>query len=151
MDKSLKPISSDKILKGSNKSILSLERKILGGKLSKKISNPIKEKNKQDFEEKCLICQDSAPDAAFQHCGHGGFCTNCAFEMVTIKPECHLCRSEIKQVVQLKYPNHYMHVYQAICITDIIIECVDDDNAMSENANVESQNNDTAGDYDFNM
>jgi hypothetical protein len=45
--------------------------------------------------------------------------------MVTIKPECHLCREEINQVVQLKYPNHFKDIYQAICITDILIENAD--------------------------
>ena len=53
------------------------------------------------------------------NCGHGGLCVHCAFEMVTNKPECHLCRDEVKQVVQQKYPNNYKDVYQAICITDM--------------------------------
>ena len=85
------------------------------------------------------------------YCGHGGFCTSCAFEMVTIKPECHLCRDEVKQVVQLKYPNNYMDIYQAICITDIIIENVTETGQTDNEKSDLSQISDIENAYDFNI
>jgi hypothetical protein len=110
--------------------ISATQRKILGGKLADKIRREkpiICEKTPAgEAEEKCQICFENPPDGVFMHCGHGGLCTSCAFEMVTIKPECHLCREEINQVVQLKYPNHFKDIYQAICITDIVIEHADE-------------------------
>jgi hypothetical protein len=116
--------------KGTKSTLISAtQRKILGGKLADKIrrEKPImcEKIPASKTEEKCQICFENPPDGVFMHCGHGGLCTSCAFEMVTIKPECHLCREEINQVVQLKYPNHFKDIYQAICITDIVIEHAD--------------------------
>jgi hypothetical protein len=116
--------------KGTKSTLISAShRKILGGKLADKIrrEKPImcEKIPASETEEKCQICFENPPDGVFMHCGHGGLCTSCAFEMVTIKPECHLCREEINQVVQLKYPNHFKDIYQAICITDILIEHAD--------------------------
>lgn len=76
------------------------------------------------------------------HCGHGGICTNCAFEIVEIKNECYLCRQIVNQVVQLKYPVNYNGIYQALCITDIIVE--EDDEESYESENYESQNDNAA-------
>ena len=104
----------------------STQRKILGSKLADKIR---KQPSKNRDSNKCLICFENSPDGVFMNCGHGGFCTTCAFEMVEIKNECHLCRQEIKQVVQLKFPVNYNNVYQALCITDIVVESEIDPNA----------------------
>jgi len=100
----LEIILDKKKLNSSKKSnlVTNSQRQILGGKLADKIRKlPSINHSKEGIEdEKCLVCAEGKPDGIFMHCGHGGVCTSCAFEMVTIKLECHLCRMEIKQVVQ---------------------------------------------------
>lgn len=132
--------------KGIKSTLISTQqRKILGGKLAEKIrkDRPMRSDKspRPDVEDKCQICFENSPDGVFMNCGHGGLCTSCAFEMVTIKPECHLCREEIKQVVQLKYPNHFKDVYQAICITDIVIEHADESIDLEQNSPVRTDQN----------
>ena len=132
--------------KGIKSTLISAQqRKILGGKLADRIrkDRPMKSEKspRPEVDDKCQICFENPPDGVFMNCGHGGLCTSCAFEMVTIKPECHLCREEIKQVVQLKYPNHFKDVYQAICITDIVIEHADESMELEQNLPVRIDSN----------
>lgn len=117
------------------------KRKILGNKLADKIRS-----NKKVESNMCQICCLNETNGLFMYCGHGNICINCAFEIASQKPECPLCRAEIKQVVQQKYPNNYKDIYQAICITNIVIEQVDEDgnvinnDSITNNSDAKSEN-----------
>ena len=96
------------------------QNKILGQKLSYKIrfkNSKIKKEN-----EVCSICFENTPNAVLMYCGHGGICNTCAFEVVDVKNECHLCRQEVYQIVEVIFPNNYKDIYQALCVTDIIVD-----------------------------
>jgi hypothetical protein len=52
------------------------------------------EKNNVDQAEQpnCLICLDNIPDSIFHPCGHGGFCFECAKNIIDTNALCHYCR-----------------------------------------------------------
>ena len=52
-------------------------------------------------ENLCTICYDTAPNAVFMDCGHGGICYECALESWKKNDNCILCRQRINKVLKI--------------------------------------------------
>ncbi|OMJ66572.1 hypothetical protein SteCoe_36534 [Stentor coeruleus] len=50
----------------------------------------------------CDMCIENPCDAVIMDCGHGGICYNCSLELWKTVGMCHMCRSEISQVLQIE-------------------------------------------------
>jgi hypothetical protein len=50
----------------------------------------------------CDMCVENPSDAVIMDCGHGGICYNCSLELWKTVGMCHMCRSDISQVLQIE-------------------------------------------------
>lgn len=53
--------------------------------------------------ENCSICVASVSDVILQPCGHGGYCQTCITDWVKNKPECPLCKTNVKQMLVVQF------------------------------------------------
>lgn len=54
---------------------------------------------------RCMICCDRLSDAVLMDCGHGGICFKCGRDILKTRKECHMCRKNIKSLLQIKMQN----------------------------------------------
>ena len=50
----------------------------------------------------CTMCCENFCNAVIMDCGHGGICYNCSLELWKTVGVCHMCRSDISQVLQIE-------------------------------------------------
>eukprot|EP01017_Pseudomicrothorax_dubius_P011951 TRINITY_DN14638_c0_g1_i1.p1 TRINITY_DN14638_c0_g1~~TRINITY_DN14638_c0_g1_i1.p1 ORF type:complete len:153 (-),score=24.68 TRINITY_DN14638_c0_g1_i1:11-469(-) len=74
--------------------------------------------------ETCLICFDKTPDSVFMKCGHGGLCYDCAIDIWEKHSECHLCRGEISEVLQVEADPTSQNVAKIVSTTRLMEEAV---------------------------
>ncbi|KRX10289.1 hypothetical protein PPERSA_09673 [Pseudocohnilembus persalinus] len=98
---------------------------------------PIVEKNK------CMICFDKPPDSVLMECGHGGICYNCSLEIWMNTGQCHLCRDEIVQVLQIDLSKDKGSYLEVISSTQMLKNqkiCTQQNN-YQQNIDIQDQNN----------
>lgn len=68
----------------------------------------------------CDMCCENPSDAVIMDCGHGGICYNCSLELWKTVGMCHMCRSDITQVLQIE-PTEKLIV--KVCSTTKAVYC----------------------------
>ena len=68
---------------------------------SSAIQNVVSPRASIDNKE-CYVCCDKTADAVIMECGHGGICYECSLEMWKVTGQCHMCRMDISQVLQIE-------------------------------------------------
>uniref|UniRef100_A0A7S1B1X7 RING-type domain-containing protein n=1 Tax=Noctiluca scintillans TaxID=2966 RepID=A0A7S1B1X7_NOCSC len=56
-----------------------------------------------EVDQLCFICFDGLPEAVFLECGHAGFCSSCAVELLKRQdePHCPICREPVAHALKL--------------------------------------------------
>lgn len=57
---------------------------------------------------KCLVCMEGKSEVVLMDCGHGGLCAVCANNLMENTGVCHICRSSIEYVVEIKQESKTM-------------------------------------------
>ena len=57
---------------------------------------------KNSIDKLCEMCCERLCNAVIMDCGHGGICYECSLEMWKTVGFCHMCRGEIKTVLQIE-------------------------------------------------
>ena len=80
-------------------------RRIASSAQAPRISIGELKRNNSDFsfvEKTCVTCCENQCNAVIMECGHGGLCYDCALELWKSTGMCHMCRTEISQVLQIE-------------------------------------------------
>jgi hypothetical protein len=65
----------------------------------------------------CCLCCINKSDAVIMDCGHGGSCYSCAIKMWKNGENCFLCRSLIREVLQVVSDDNMKHGYKVVSAT----------------------------------
>lgn len=95
--------------KRNSKRTFSLKSEIEAGPAEHKrtFSNPSKveivsPKFSNSVDKTCSMCFENPCNAVIMDCGHGGICYDCSLKLWKTVGMCHMCRSEISQVLQIE-------------------------------------------------
>lgn len=67
----------------------------------------------------CLICLGPSPDTVFSPCGHGGFCFECAQQILQKSDRCHYCREIVLKILVLDTARGQAGVFSVIAVYKI--------------------------------